>query len=38
MDKPYALINSNGQLEVFLKEKSATQALAVTVESSISIM
>ena len=37
MSKPYALINGHGQLEVFLKEKSAKEALAIMVGETISI-
>ena len=37
MTKPYALINSHGQLEVFLREKSAKEAFAIMVGEPISI-
>lgn len=37
MSKPHALMNSNGQLEVFLKEKNAAEILAMTVGEVISL-
>jgi S-adenosylmethionine hydrolase len=36
-DVPHALINSNGQIEVFLKEGSAAKALNVTVGDAIEV-